>query len=168
MVDDPARSLKKGLIFGLFAAMLLVMAQMLTAPLVGYPPSGPLRLYASVLFGQQILLEASGAHLLLGLLFHLALSGCYGILYGALNLLLAPETRARLSYQAALGLLWGAAVWLVNFAVLAPWLYPWFLEAAPLVQLALHVLAFGLPLGLMFAAAERHGPFRRAPNHAPS
>ena len=98
---------------------------------------------------------------------HLALSALLGLIYGLVNARLSPETETRWARQAGLGLLFGALVWLVNFQVVARLLYPWFLTTPQSVQLLLHALFFGLPLGLMYAAAERRVQHvQRAHGHA--
>jgi hypothetical protein len=57
--------------------------------------------------------------------------------------------------QAAIGIIYGVALHVVNFHVIARAAYPWFLDANQYMQLVMHALAYGLPLGLLYALAER-------------
>ncbi len=43
-------------------------------------------------------------------------------------------------------------LWLVNFYVVAPVLFPWFLMANPVVQFLAHTFFFGTVLGLSLGA----------------
>jgi hypothetical protein len=49
----------------------------------------------------------------------------------------------------------GVLVWVIAFVALTPLFYPWFARAEPWIQLLLHVFAFGIPMGLVFAALDR-------------
>jgi hypothetical protein len=52
-------------------------------------------------------------------------------------------------------MLFTVGVWLVTFQFVARGYYPWFLGTSQFFQLLMHALFFGVPLGLLFAAAER-------------
>jgi hypothetical protein len=57
--------------------------------------------------------------------------------------------------QAIVGTLYGVLIWIVNLQVLARLASPWLLDTSQSVQIATHALAYGLPLGLIYAACER-------------
>jgi hypothetical protein len=46
----------------------------------------------------------------------------------------------------------GLVLWLVNFYVIAPVLFPWFLMSPPPVQFLAHTIFFGTALGLLIAS----------------
>lgn len=43
--------------------------------------------------------------------------------------------------------IFGLALWLINFYVIAPFAFPWFLQSSPLVQFVGHTFFFGSVLG---------------------
>jgi hypothetical protein len=81
--------------------------------------------------------------------------------YGAINGTFSPATETSYIRQAGLGLLFGVILWFVKFQIIARIAYPWFLTRPQLPQLLMHAVFFGLPLALMYAAAERRVQFHR-------
>ncbi|MBL9021249.1 MAG: hypothetical protein JNL21_03570 [Myxococcales bacterium] len=150
---------KEGAAAGLVAGVLFAIAQVLLAAVAGRPPTFVFRLVASVLLGRAAFdtTTLSGA-IVVGTVVHLALSAFYGFVYGSLTAGLSDATQISSSRQAALGLGFGALVWLLNLEGIARLAYPWFLGTPQLVELALHAAFFGLPLGLLYASAERRVP----------
>lgn len=133
------------------------------------------RLAASVLLGRGALdplrLDLWGA-ITVGLPLHVTLAALLAVLHRALHVTLPAATRTSARAQAAGGGLFGLLVYLVNVQLIARATYPWFLDAPQLRLAALHVLLFGLPLGLMAAVASRErarirlAPAARAPQVA--
>jgi hypothetical protein len=141
---------------GLIAGIIFGFTQMVAAGLAGSAAILPLLLAASVVLGgRAFTIEALALVGTVGIFVHIALSGIFGLVYGLVNSRFARETRTSRSRQAILGLLYGAALWLVNFQVIARLLYPWFLDLPQVVQLGMHALFFGLPLALMYGGVER-------------
>jgi hypothetical protein len=158
-VQSVRRSGAEGAWFGLVAGVLSAMAAALMATFAGYPPPLPLQLFASLLLGRAALDPATaGAAVMVGLLIHLGLSALFGLGYGLLNVRLPSALRRRWRYQAAVGLLYGLGLWVVNIQIVARLLYPWFLALPAIGPASLHLLCFGLPVGLCYASAEQRGP----------
>lgn len=155
MAGTDAWSPRNGLGLGMAAGGVLLVAEVIAAVAGGESVLTPLRLASSVLLGQQGLTGLLGASVVVGLLFHFILSAALGLAYTSINKRLSPEGRTSLARQAAVGMLFGVAVWLVNFQIIARLLYPWFLGPSQLVQVLLHALFFGLPLGVLFAVGEQ-------------
>jgi hypothetical protein len=113
----------------------------------------PVRCAASIAMGVSGLSAGTGTVLVVGSMMHLALSGAYGGIYA----LLTPSRPRGGSVEHSTELLRGAAfavvVWFINFAVMAPALYPWFVRGP--WQLLLHIVFFGLPLGHLAAVSRR-------------
>jgi hypothetical protein len=151
------RGLKEGLLYGLVAGAIFAVAEIAAAAMMGDPALMPIRMFASILLGEAALAEVTlGAAVVVGLLVHFVLSAIFGVTYGAIvNGVLSPTTRGSMGAQTAIGLGFGAVLWLVNFQIIGRLLFPWFLMAPQFAQLVLHAVFFGLPLGLMFAASER-------------
>lgn len=159
------RGLRQGIAYGLIAGLVFGMVELIASAAMGGPVLMPVRMFSSVLLGQEAFSEVVwlGWVVAVGLGVHFALSALLGLLYGALQSRMSVEGRTSWGRQSAVGLLFGAAIWLVNFQIIARLFYPWFLEAPQFLQLTLHAVAFGWPLGLMFAAAERYQRRTRQP-----
>ncbi len=153
-------ALAAGVGFGLISGAIFAVVEIIAAAVMGNPALMPLRMFASILLGRSALTEApAGVAIIVGLIMHFALSAVFGLIYGAIESRMSVEGRTSWARQAGAGLLFGFALWLVNFQIIARILYPWFVAAPQFLQLVLHAVCFGLPLGLMFAAQERrHRP----------
>jgi hypothetical protein len=46
----------------------------------------------------------------------------------------------------------GFALWIVNFYVIAPFAFPWYAMANPVVQFLAHTFFFGTALGLLLTS----------------
>jgi len=105
----------------------------------------PLRMTGAILLGRDALeygyplLSASTA----GLALHLVLSLAYGMVFA----LVANGLRSPM-WDITLGSAFGLSVWLINFYVVAPIAFPWFLELNPIVQFIGHTFFFGTVLGV--------------------
>lgn len=148
--------MRLGVGLGILAGILFALAEVLVAALMGNPPLMPIRMFASVVMGPSALDTASPAVAILGgIIAHLVLSIVFGVIYTAMNARAPLATKASTAQQAAIGLGFGALIWLLDFQIIARLIYPWFLGAPQLLQLVLHAVFFGLPLGLMYAGAHR-------------
>ncbi|MBX3472222.1 MAG: hypothetical protein KF878_35670 [Planctomycetes bacterium] len=139
---------------GLVAGAVLLAAEIVAALLAGLSPRLPLRVAASLVMGSAAI-EGPPAFgvMVLGTLLHLALAALYGWIYGAIHRVASPAAQRSFGLQALGGATFGLALWVVNVQIVARGLYPWVLERDPWVQALLHVAAFGVPLGLLFAGA---------------
>jgi hypothetical protein len=144
-----------GLGLGILAGAVFLVAEMLTAGVMGDFILAPFRMFASVLLGRAALEGPLGAAVIVGALFHFAFSALLGLAYTFIDARLSPESRVNWGLQAGVGALFGIVIYLVNFQLIARGFYPWFLEAGQFLQLVLHALFFGVPLGLGFAWRER-------------
>ena len=154
MSDGIRRGAKEGLGFGIAAGVIFAAMEVVGATLMGDPPLMPFRMFASVLLGHPETIPM-GTALIVGSLAHLALSAVFGLVYGAVNGRLSDETQTSWGRQAVGGLVYGTLLWFVNFQVIARAVYPWFLMSPQFLQAMMHAVFFGLPLGLMYAGAER-------------
>lgn len=162
---DTGRGLAQGMGYGLIAGLVFGTVEIIGSAAMGNPALMPVRTFASVLLGREAFSEVVwiGWAVAVGLGVHFALSALFGLIYGAIESRMSREGRTSWGRQSAVGLLFGAAIWLVNFQIIARLFYPWFLEAPQFLQLALHAVTFGLPLALMFASAERYQPKTKRP-----
>jgi hypothetical protein len=153
---DVKVGVKEGGAAGLVAGVAMLSVQVATAVIAGDPPLCPLRLSASVFIGEGALSTTNAATaLLVGAIGHFALAAVFGMIYGIFSSALTRPMRSWPQRQAIVGTLYGVLIWIVNLQVLARLASPWLLDTSQSVQLATHALAYGLPLGLIYAASER-------------
>jgi hypothetical protein len=150
------RGAKEGFGFGVVAGIIFAVAEVIIAAMMDNPALMPFRMFASIVFGQEALgVTPIGTAVAVGIVVHLILSALFGLVYGVVNSRFSLRTQADSSTQLGIGLAFGVALWFVNFQIIARTAYPWFLDAPQGLQAILHAVAFGLPLGIMYGAAER-------------
>jgi hypothetical protein len=161
MARNTSRALKQGAVFGVIAALIFAVIEIIASAAMGNPALMPFRMFASIVLGMAAMQTVSlAAAVIVGLIVHVVLAAAFGLIYGFLASRLSGEAQAGWGTQSLMGLAFGVAVWLVNFQIIARLLYPWFLNAPQFLQAVLHAVFFGLPLGLMYAAAERRRGLR--------
>ena len=155
----------KAMFAGFFAGLIFIVFEVAVAAIMGTSPFGPLRMIGAILLGPgglQVVerpLPEFGKGLLLrlgnpmsvagvGLLVHFLLSTVYGGTFGMATWMLRPLSRNRFSLVAS-ATAFGVLLWIVNFYVIAPFVFPWFTMANPVVQFLAHAFFFGTVLGLL-------------------
>jgi len=155
-MSDVSRSVKEGLGFGLIAGAVFAIAQVIATVIAGDSAILAFRRLASVLLGPDALAVTPAATAVgVAIVGHLFLSAMYGLFYGIYSSALTLPTRRSLGRQAVIGPIYGVMLWAVNFQVFARYRYPWLLALPQAPLVALHAVFFGLPLGLLYASAER-------------
>ncbi|WP_224373153.1 hypothetical protein [Hyalangium versicolor] len=145
-----------GLGFGLVAGVVFAIAECVASMAGGQGVLTPVRFAASVLLGARALVDMPlGLVVAAGLAVHLGLSAFLGLAYSLIDARLSPALRPKVAHQLAVGMLFTLVVWVVTFQFVARGYYPWFLGVDQFFQLVMHALFFGVPLGLLFAAAEK-------------
>lgn len=156
MRDDARKAAIDGIGFGLVAGMIFALVEIAVAGR-GDSPLMPLRMSASVLLGRAALDAIPiGVAALVGLGVHLTLSALYGLAYGLLDGHRPQEPDRSWARQAGFGMIYGLAVWLVNFHLVGRLTHPWFLGVPQFGQSMMHALFFGVPLALMYVQRARH------------
>lgn len=138
---------------GLVAGLAFMMAEMLLVWLVqGMSPWGPPRMIAAMALGRDMLpppADFSFVGVMTAMLIHFPLSIVYGLVLGwAIHRL---DKGAALLVGAVFGLI---AVYAVNFYLIAPVVFPWFVEARNWVGALAHVI-FGVVLAGTYVAMRR-------------
>jgi len=146
----------EGLVASLIAGVTFGITEMAGTMLVHGDPLWPIQAAAS-LFMQEHAFDTSAlaVALPLGLVTHVCMTLSYGFLYGVVSSDLRLSTRLNTSREAALGALLGAAVWLLNFQLVARLFYPWLFATNQVAQFGLHVFTFGVVLALLFRRKEQ-------------
>ncbi len=138
---------------GLIAGLVFLMIEMLMVWLVmGMSPWAPPRMMAAMVLGPEILRPPGGFSLMAvitAMAIHFPLSIVYGLILGwAVHRL---EMGAALLAGAAFGLI---AVYAVNFHLIAPMAFPWFVDAQNWISVLAHVI-FGVVLAGSYVAMRR-------------
>ncbi len=146
---DRRGMIKQGALAGIVAGVVFAAFEMIVSAIMMGAEAFfmPLRMIGAIALGSAALepnysLAAAG---FAGLLVHMALSVVYGIIFAAAM----SQWRRGDGFTVLLATLYGIALWLVNFYVIAPIAFPWFLEANPVVQFIAHAFFFGTVLGLV-------------------
>ncbi|NVB79844.1 MAG: hypothetical protein HOV81_15720 [Kofleriaceae bacterium] len=160
-MSDVGRSIKEGTGYGLIAGTVLGLGLVLATVIDGGPPIIVFRSLASVLLGPAAFAQTPAATaVVLGVITLQYFSAMFGLFYGVYNSALTLRTRRSLPREAAIGMIYGAMVWLVSFRLVVPLRWPWLLVVPAVPVFAMLVLLYGLPLGLLYATAERHAVSR--------
>jgi len=150
-----------GAIAGVVAGIVFAMFEMIMAAIMGDGFFMPLRMIGAIVLGEDALMSSYSlvGAAVVGLVVHMLLSAVYGAMFGALVGLVPAlaENRTMLIVAATL---YGFALWLINFYVVAPMAFEWFGMADSTVQFAAHTFFFGTALGLLMLA--RSSSSRRA------
>lgn len=142
-----------GIIAGLVFATFEMMASAATMGAGAF--FMPLRMIGAILLGPGALeasysIWAAGAA---GLVVHVILAVIYGVIF---TMILGGLRSA--TWDVVLGGLYGFALWIINFYLIAPQAYPWFLDASPVIQFIAHTFFFGAVLGwLVWQSREWQG-----------
>lgn len=156
-MSDVGRSIKEGTGYGLVAGSILGVGLVVATIIDGGPPIIVFRTLASVLLGPQAFSDTPVATaVVLGVITLLYFSAMFGLCYGLYNSALTLKTRRSLPREAVVGMIYGAMVWLVSFRLVIPLRWPWLLVVPSVPVFAMLVVLYGLPLGLLYATAERH------------
>ncbi len=147
-----------GGVTGMVAGIVFAIFEMVVAALMDQGFFMPLRMIAAIVLGEEAL-DPSYALVtaaLVGLAVHMALSALFGMVLagGAGSVGALRESRFGLIAAATL---FGLVLWLVNFFLIAPVLFPWFEMADQVVQFVAHTFFYGMPLGILLASIRSPG-----------
>ncbi len=146
-----------GAVMGIVAGIAFAMFEMIVAQIMGDGFFMPLRMIGAIVLGQGAL-EPSytlATAAIAGVVVHMVLSAIYGAVFGAVASAVGV-LRANRGVLVGVATVFGLLLWLVNFYVIAPMLFPWFLMANPVVQFAAHTFFYGTALGLLLGGAWRN------------
>jgi uncharacterized membrane protein YagU involved in acid resistance len=141
-----------GALAGLLGALALLAVLTLGAVMEGHGFVHPLKLIATTAFGPRAVDEPATASVIVtGLFLHFTIGAAFGVVFGYLADGFHPVTAMR---EAAFGLAYGLAIFLVMFFYVVPSLAPVLAEQARLASLIGH-LAFGATVALAWPITER-------------
>lgn len=138
-----------GAIGGIVGGIVFGALNMWFAASTGMPADMPLKMIATIVQGEAALADGS-ANAILGLAVHMVLSTAFGVTLAVI------VSRVRTDAGRALvGLLFGVALYLVNFLVIAPIAFAVFQDANQPLELATHII-FGA-VAVLFLLGRRRG-----------
>jgi hypothetical protein len=138
--------------------MFMFMEMALVRLLHGAIPWEPRRMIAAIVLGEYVLpppVPFSYAMMTLTMLIHFMLSVVYGLIGAAIV--------NRFGYKAAMlgGAVFGFAIYAVNFYVVAPAIFPWFMGARNWISLCDHIV-FGAVIGAGYLWLRNRRKYARA------
>jgi hypothetical protein len=147
-----------GVLAGLGAGGVFIVAEMIINAVLGKPFFGPLRLIGSIVLGPQALDPSYPfrSAIISGLIVHLVLSIVFSFVF--LFLVITAKLSRGTSELMLLGFAYGVILWIVNFYLIAPKAFPQFANVTPFWNGFLaHSVFYGIPLGWCYGTG-RVGP----------
>ncbi len=143
---------------GIIAGIVFMVFEMVVALVLQGAPFGPPRMISAIVLGQGALpmnpTVGLTTALPVAMIIHFVLSAIYGMVFGVIASAIGALRNSRGALIVAASV-FGLLLWLVNFYVIAPVLFPWFLMASLVVQSIAHTFFFGTALGLMLGIRLR-------------
>lgn len=158
---DRTSWLTTGVVAGIVAGVVFATFEMIMAEIQGDGFFMPLRMIGAIVLGDDALSSSyslAGAAAA-GIVVYMMMSAVFGGIFGALVATI-PTLRGSRSALIVGATVFGFALWIVNFYVIAPAFFSWFEMADPVVQFIAHTFFFGSLLGLLLVAREPAPPRR--------
>ena len=144
-----------GAFAGIIAGLAFIMLEMALVMFVqGDSPWGPPRMMAAMVMGQGVLPPPdtfSMGIMMVAMLVHMMLSIVYGLIGAWL------VHRFDWGWALVIGALFGIAIYIINFYMVAPAMFPWFVMARNGMSAFSHMM-FGAVLGLVYIWLRRPRP----------
>lgn len=144
--------IKHGVTGGIIAGIAFAMFEMIAAAIMMGTEAFfmPLRMIGAIVLGPaaldpSYLLATAG---LAGLVVHMVLSAIYGAGFGLIVTTLHNTSLNSTAAFLVMASVYGLALWLFNFFVIAPESFTWFTETNQVVQFLAHTFFFGTVLGI--------------------
>jgi hypothetical protein len=153
--------LTRGVAAGLTGGLAFILINMFAAQSAGKPPVAPFLDISTIFrFSEMPNTDpmAVPVEVTLGIFVHLFLSALFGIVFA----LIAPLLRNPLLLVVG-SLVYGLALYLVNFQVIGRLFFPWFVDPrgpSQVLELIVHPLVYGLALVPFFLSVAGHRPVR--------
>lgn len=140
-----------GILGGILGGIAFTIAEVALTALTGLPPLTPIRTISAVALGPTALypdfplVQVFGAFVVVQAI----VSTFWGLVF-ALLISVAPMLSQNSSRLLLSGLIFGTFVWLIDFYLIGPFLFPWIWLANPWIQFVAHTFFFGGGLALYF------------------
>jgi hypothetical protein len=144
-----------GILAGLGAGSVFIVAQMIISAALTKPFLDPLRIISTMLLGRQALdpSYSFATAVVVGLIFNIVLSGLFGLIF--VFILMVTNVPRASGPVIAWGFFYGIALWLVNFCIIAPGVFPQFSQFNQFWNgFVAHSVFYGAVLGLFTALSH--------------
>lgn len=148
-----SRRIVRGIVGGLVAGAVFAALTIWFTTQLGDAADQPLLMISTIATGAESV-DSGNTNMVLGLLVHLVLSGLFGLGFVALTPRLGTNGSLLL-----VGAAYGMGVYVVNFRILSPFVFPAFQEASQPFELLIHLL-YGLLLAVPFISTGVRGDER--------
>lgn len=146
---------RAAILAGIIAGIVFLAAEMVLVMIfMGESPWAPPRMMAAMILGRDVLpppADFDFGIVMTAMMIHFLLSIAYGAIAGWL------VHRLNGANAFVIGGLFGLAIYLINFYLIAPAAFPWFTEAQNWISVVSHLL-YGLVLGGAYASLRKHKP----------
>ena len=140
---------------GLAAGGIMAGLEMVVSVIGGHHLLLPFRYAASIVMSHKAFEAGWFTVLLLGSIVHFSIATMFAFAFGVFNTQVSWRSRLWGAREGLLGMVFATFIWVLDFQVIARFFYPWMLDHSQVMQWWLHVVGFGFPLGLLFAAREK-------------
>src|SRR5215472_9960251 len=138
------RTLGIGILAGVGAGTSFALFMMVMDAILGNGFVDWLRQSAAIALGDSVVSARSQLSVLVvGLIVHVSLAALYGAIFAVAARYITFLRRDLLIATTAFGL----GIWILNFYVFSPWLFPWFDDSPDILQFIAHTVFYGMPLG---------------------
>jgi hypothetical protein len=138
------QTLNVGILAGVGAGFSFAVFMMIMDAVLGNGFLDWLSQSAAIALGGSVVADRSQTSVLVvGLVVHLSLAALYGAIF-AVAARYIPFLRRELIVATSV---FGLGIWVLNFYVFSPWLFPWFDDSPDILQFIAHTVFFGMPLG---------------------
>lgn len=139
-----SRTLGVGILAGVGAGISFALFMMVMDAVLGNGFVDWLRQSAAIALGDSVVPARSEASVLVvGLVVHTSLAALYGAIFAVAARYISFLRRELIVATTVFGL----AIWVLNFYVFSPWLFPWFDDSPDILQFIAHTVFYGMPLG---------------------
>ncbi|MBO0837923.1 MAG: hypothetical protein J2P28_20740 [Actinobacteria bacterium] len=140
------RTLGAGIVAGVAAGVTMALFVMAMNVVYGDSFLDWLHYSAGIALGRSALPDSAPLFVVsVGLVVHLSLSALYGAIFSVAARYIKIVRRDLIVATAVFGL----GLWIVNFYVFSPLLFPWFNDSPFIVQFIAHTIFYGIPLGVI-------------------
>jgi hypothetical protein len=140
---------------GVVAGAIMAGLEMVASLAGGHHLLLPFRYAASVLMSRDAFSAGWLSVIVMGSLVHFSIATMYAFAFGVINTQVPWRSRIWGAREGLLGMIFATFIWVLDFQLIARFFYPWMMDHSQVMQWWLHVVGFGFPLGLLFAAREK-------------
>ncbi len=145
---DMGALVRHGIVGGLIAGAVFLIAQMVINRLLGDPATEPLRAYGSLIMGEEVMTRTDAGPVVAGALLWMGLAALFGVLFAFIVAALKQLGRKASWLLPIHGMIFGLILWLVLFRGIFPGISDGFDQLSQLWNgFVAHTFFYGLPLG---------------------